>query len=127
MQGISFNLLNANPTNWSNTLKQFVSNLPTNCVGVFDHFVELALKELKQLKVAKKSGSSFFTAAAFIPSLVFSYTIHASFTPPSCLKILSSCQRIWNPIKLGRKTLHRALQLSNSNNCNTNKITNIAR
>ena len=59
MQGISFNLLNANPTNWLNTLKQFVSNLPTNCVGVFDHFVELALKELKQLKVAKKSGSSF--------------------------------------------------------------------
>ena len=26
---------------------QFVSNLPTNCVSMFDHFVGLALKGLK--------------------------------------------------------------------------------
>ena len=37
------NRLSANPTKWSNTLKQFVGNLPTNCLSVFDHFVELAL------------------------------------------------------------------------------------
>ena len=40
------NPLSANPTKWSNTLKQFVDNLPTNCLSVFDHFVELVLKGL---------------------------------------------------------------------------------
>ena len=30
------NLLSANPTEWSNTLKQFVGKLPTNCLSVFD-------------------------------------------------------------------------------------------
>ena len=40
------NPLSANPTKWSNTLKQFVGNLPTNCLSVFDHFVGLALKGL---------------------------------------------------------------------------------
>ena len=41
------NPLSANPTKWSNTLKQFVGNLPTNCVSVFDHFVNLVLKGLR--------------------------------------------------------------------------------
>ena len=41
-----FNPLSANITKWSNTLKQFVGKLPTNCLSVFDHFVELALKGL---------------------------------------------------------------------------------
>ena len=40
------NPLSANPTKWSNTLKQFVGNMPTNCLSVFDHFVGLALKGL---------------------------------------------------------------------------------
>ena len=40
------NPLRANFTKWSNTIKQFVSNLPTNCLSVFDHFEELALKGL---------------------------------------------------------------------------------
>ena len=38
--------LNTNPIKWSNTLKQFVAKLPTNCLIVFDHFVGLALMEL---------------------------------------------------------------------------------
>ena len=38
--------LSANPTKWSNTLKQFVGKFPTNCFSVFDHFVGLALKRL---------------------------------------------------------------------------------
>ena len=38
--------LSANPTKWSNTLKQFVAKLETNCLSVFDHFVGLVLKEL---------------------------------------------------------------------------------
>ena len=41
------NPLGANPTKWSNTLKEFVGKLPTNCLSVFDHFVGLALIGLK--------------------------------------------------------------------------------
>ena len=44
-----FNPLNVNFTKWSNTLKQFGGNLPTNCLSVFDHFVWLALKGLKEV------------------------------------------------------------------------------
>ena len=40
------NPLSTNPTKWSNTLKQFVGNLPTNCLSVFDHFEKLTLKGL---------------------------------------------------------------------------------
>ena len=40
------NPLSANPEKWSNTLKQFAGNLPTNCLSVFDHFMNLALKGL---------------------------------------------------------------------------------
>ena len=43
-----FNPLNGNPTKWSNTLKQFLANLPTNCLSMFDHFVALALKGLNR-------------------------------------------------------------------------------
>ena len=39
------------PHKWLNTLKQFVTRLPTNCLSVFDHFVEL---ELKGLMFAKR-------------------------------------------------------------------------
>ena len=45
----SINPLNANPTKWSNTLKQFVRNLPSNYLSVFDHFVRLTLEGLKVL------------------------------------------------------------------------------
>ena len=38
------NPLSVNPTKWSNTLKQFVGKLATNCLSVFDHFVGLGLK-----------------------------------------------------------------------------------
>ena len=41
-----FNPLSANPTKWSNTLKQFVGKLQTNCLSVFDHFVGLVHKGL---------------------------------------------------------------------------------
>ena len=39
-------LLSTNPTKWSNTLKEFVGKLPTNCLSVFNHYVGLALKGL---------------------------------------------------------------------------------
>ena len=43
--------LSAKITKWSNTLKQFVGKLPTNCLSVFDHFVGLALKVLSVKRV----------------------------------------------------------------------------
>ena len=50
------NPLSANNTKWwSNTLKQFIGKLPTNCLNVFDHFVGLALKEL--ISIFIKSGN----------------------------------------------------------------------
>ena len=36
------NPLNTNFTKWSNTLKEFVGEFPTNYLSVFDHFVGLA-------------------------------------------------------------------------------------
>ena len=38
-----------NPTKCSNTLKQLVDNLPTNCLSVFDH-LELELNKLSFVK-----------------------------------------------------------------------------
>ena len=43
---MTFNPLSSNFKKWSNTLKQFVGYLPTNCLSVFGHFVGLALKVL---------------------------------------------------------------------------------
>ena len=43
-----FNPLSASPTKWPNTLKEFVGKLPKNCLGVFEHFVGLALKGLRK-------------------------------------------------------------------------------
>ena len=50
-----FNPLSANPTKWPNTLKQFVGNLPTNCLSAFDHFLKLVLKGLTQVKTCLTS------------------------------------------------------------------------
>ena len=52
--------LSANPTIWSNTLKQFVGKLPTNCLSVFDHFVKLALKGLSLLDVLLANIGDFW-------------------------------------------------------------------
>ena len=40
-----FNSLNVNTTKWSHTLKQFLGS----CSGMFDHFVGLAIKGLKDI------------------------------------------------------------------------------
>ena len=52
---IIFNPLNANPEKWSNTRKQIVGNLPTICLSVFDHFMNLALKGLITLAMFYQS------------------------------------------------------------------------
>ena len=35
-------------TKWPNTLKQFVGKFSTNCLSVFGHFINLALKGLSE-------------------------------------------------------------------------------
>ena len=47
------NPLSVNPTKWSNTLKQFVGSFPTNSLSMFDHFVGLALKGLRNKKLTE--------------------------------------------------------------------------
>ena len=61
---LSFNPLSANLTKWSNTLKQFVGKLPTNCLSVFDHFVRLTLKELTYIFADNKCLVSYATLKA---------------------------------------------------------------
>ena len=46
---IAINSLRANPTEWPNTLKQFVDNLPRNRLSVLDHFVGLTLKGITEI------------------------------------------------------------------------------
>ena len=69
-----FNPLSANPTKWSNTLKQFVGKL-TNCLSVFDHFVGLVLKELRKLMAL--SPQLYLKE---IPSQLFSCELCKAFT-----------------------------------------------
>ena len=53
------NPLSVNLTKWSNTLKQFTGNLPTNYLNVSDHYAGLALKGLKLLFLVKSSENLF--------------------------------------------------------------------
>ena len=46
--------LSAKSTKWSNTLKQFVGKLSTNCLSVFDHLVGLAFKGVNLLTAVVK-------------------------------------------------------------------------
>ena len=57
--GYSANPLSAKFIKLSNTLKQFVGKLPTNCLSMFDHFVGLALKGLKETYFLKMLGVWF--------------------------------------------------------------------
>ena len=54
------NPLSVNSTKWSNTLKQFVGNLPANWLSVFDHFVKLVLKGLNLCRKLSKVVSYIF-------------------------------------------------------------------
>ena len=45
----AINPLSGNPRKWSNTFKQFVGNLSTDCLSMLDHFVELALTESREV------------------------------------------------------------------------------
>ena len=70
------NLLSANPTKWPNTLTQFVGNLPTNCLGVFDHFVGLAVKNKICQECSSENLGNFLRITNFknnLGQLVFAY------------------------------------------------------
>ena len=54
------NLLSANTTKWSNTLKQCVGNVATNCLSVFDHFAGLVLRGLKDAFINSNATDDAF-------------------------------------------------------------------
>ena len=60
------NPLSANPTKWSNTLKQFVRNLPTKCLSVFENFVILTLKGLSTKNITSNGTLNTGTLLALI-------------------------------------------------------------
>ena len=62
MVSLNDNPLSANPEKWSNTLKQTVGNLPTICLNVFDHFMNLSLKgiECKEIFASNPTYLSCF-------------------------------------------------------------------
>ena len=68
------NPLSANFTKWLNTLKQFVGKLPTNCLSVFHHFVELALKGLKATALKDVN-----TNESFVNNICFRYFFKLSY------------------------------------------------
>ena len=68
---IPINPLSANLTKWSNTLKQFVGKLPTNCLSVFDHFVGLVLKGLRYWKMTRKIFEQRSSKSKMIPRSLF--------------------------------------------------------
>ena len=72
-----FNLLSANPTKWPNTLKQFVGKLPTNCLSVFGHFVNLVLKDLIHLVMECHLNSAQDLCFTFWPKSNWKKTSHA--------------------------------------------------
>ena len=60
----------------SNTLKQFVGKLPTNCLSVFDHFVVLALKGLKNTRVLISFTQRLFLRIPFLfASIMFKVNV----------------------------------------------------
>ena len=67
LKKLILNPLSANFTKLSNMLKQFVGNLPTNCLSEFGHFVGLALKRLIQFTTKNK----IFPARQIIEPYVF--------------------------------------------------------
>ena len=54
-RSFNFNPLSSNPEKLSNTLKQIVGNLPTICLSVFDHFMNMVLKGLNRIILIFKS------------------------------------------------------------------------
>ena len=93
--------LSASSTEWSDTLKQFIDNLPKNCLSVFDHFVGLALKRLTakswQLHVFYFISNSIIRVQARVAQGF------PCFQPQSCLWVTWHSRHQVIPIDTGRK------------------------
>ena len=86
---------------WVNTLKLF-SLFPYTTNTIVRHHIILE--------------ASCLTKTIFMLSLAYSYTIHA---PRLSLKMLPTCHRIYNPIKLGSKTHLSKFGIRTNNNPKT--------
>ena len=75
----------SNPTKWSNTLKQFVDNFPTNCLSVFDHFMGMVLKGLILSKTTV--NENVFTKGKYFKMKIMLQEHHLESTLNSCTKI----------------------------------------
>ena len=62
-------------TKWPNTLKQFVGNLPTNCLSVFGHFMGLALKGLNKKWISSNTEKWVF-ARTRVHICIYIYNAH---------------------------------------------------
>ena len=79
------NPLSANFTKWSNT-QQFVGKLPTSCLSVFDHFVELALKGLKLMMKIHARWSLF--------NWMYMHVVKRSYGPVISVSVISGVSLI---------------------------------
>ena len=108
----SLNPSSAIPTKWSNTLKQFVGKLPTNCLSVFGHFVGLALKGLKYTFVLFTSLILWYQSKSLIIlNFIFSWCIYffekCPWTPKKCLckPRFTLLRQFFNPLSANSKML----------------------
>ena len=74
------NPLSTNPIKWWNTLKQFVSNLPTNWLSVFHHFVNLTFKGLSTYSVFLRSFNNYFCRWLAYKSLQKRFSLLTNYT-----------------------------------------------
>ena len=94
-----FNPLSANPTIWSNALKQFVGKLLTNCLSIFAHFVGLALKGLSAFFASRKIDLTHISNLSlflwFIEGRFFLTCFHSKHgvTMRSCIEV-SFCKKM---------------------------------
>ena len=79
MSILALKVLSANPTKWSNILKQFVGD---SCLSVFDHFVGLAPKGLKLL----------YLLCHIHDKNIFGSVVFSTFIPVLYLKGSSTCK-----------------------------------
>ena len=85
--------LSANPTKWSNTLKQFVSNSQW-IAWVFDHFVGLTLKGLK---LQHKWVAANHDKKSFFPKMSHRFS---TFTESQCIwSAFRRNKHFWAPYK----------------------------
>ena len=108
---ICFNLLTANPTKWSNTFKQFFGNLPTNRLSMFDHFVKLALKGLRNYTI-----KFFIVLKSTLPWKTFRANKNSRFQQTfSCLKaIIESLEKDVKKIEILKIKIAQWLYLADT-------------